>query len=420
MPENQAMMVGEKQYLSMIQLSTIEITSEGNVTAFSTPKDSVYADLFPTTGGNIMTHWDEETNLEMEGNLKEVFSSNNSIEFTISLNNHSFQCTAYQHAPQRALLHFKLIKIISNGKFEDTEERKIDDWLNLEHFVFKKTSMPIIVGLEDGRFLDVNDTALALYGYSWAEMMQLKTDDLRVNKTKSYAQLWEEVKTQKQIKFQSIHKKKDGTLMEVDIVANYFNYEGREVSCTFITDITERKSIEAALRRSNERYENASIATSDVVWEWDLTTDSNYYSQNFTRLFGHAINSLQYVIENSWRKNLHPEDKEHVLATEAEVVNGTNDKWEIEYRLKKSDGEYAIVLDRGFSIKDESGKVIKLIGAMQDITKRKEAEYEKIQLLTELAANNKELLQFSYITTQPEGTLDQFDIYLQKSRYHFY
>ena len=390
----------------MIQLSTLEITDEGELLSASTPSSSSLQHLLPAIGENIKKHWDEPTNLQLEGFLSRVFSEGYSIEFSILLHNQSFQCTAFNHLPQKALLHLKPISTSNEGDEKEaayltdlSEKIRMEERLKLVDFIFSKTSVPIIIGLEDGSFLDVNETALSLYGYTKEEMGKLTVNDVRLNSKKSYAALWAEIKTLKKVAFESIHKKKDGSLMQVEVIANYFKYGNWEVSCTFIADVTEKKRVEEALRTSNERYENASISTSDVVWEWDLTNDSNYYSANYTRLFGHPISGLEYGEDNCWRRNLHPEDKERVLEQEAEVVKGAADKWEVEYRLRKADGEYAIVLDRGFSIKDATGKVVKLVGAMQDVTKQKEKENERLILLTELVENNKELLQFSYITT---------------------
>ena len=280
-----------------------------------------------------------------------------------------------------------------------TEKKKALEQLELADFIFRKISTPIIVGLEDGRFLDFNQAALELYGYSREEMEMLETNDLRVKKSKSYSQLWGEVKAAKQLEWESIHMKKDGTVINVECAARFFVYGGMELSCTFIVDVTKRKRAEESLKRSNERYEYATMATSDAVWEADLESNTLYLSKNYSLLFGHEVKGYEDSEDNPWRRNVHPDDLERILNADQETIAGMHDKWQNEYRLRKKNGEYALVMDRGFAVKDENGKTVRLVGAIQDITARKLAEQEKEQLVNELTQNNMELKQFSYITT---------------------
>ncbi len=278
-----------------------------------------------------------------------------------------------------------------------TEKKKIDDWLNMEHFIFRKTSIPIIVGLEDGSFLDINDNAIDLYGYSKEEMLVLKTDDLRVNKTKSYAELWAKVKALGKIEFESLHLKKDGTLMEVDIVANYFKYGGREVSCTFITDITKRKAEENRLRL----MESVLVNTNDGV----LITEAEpidqpgpkimYVNNAFTKTTGYApeeiIGKTPRILQN--------EDTDR---KELDRLRTALKKWEpceITVSNSKKNGEKFWTNLRITPVANEKGWFTHWIAIQRDVTKEKEASVEKEKLLTELVENNKELLQFSYITT---------------------
>ncbi len=302
------------------------------------------------------------------------------------------------------LITYLNTKILFVSFVDITEKKKIEGRMNLVDFAFRKSSVAIFFTREDASFYDFNEAALSLYGYTKEEMAQLKVDDLTAAYKKedvalAWANLWASMQEKKTITFNSKHHKKDGSLIDVEIQVNYIEYENIKLNCAYIIDTTDKKRTEEALNRSIERYQYATTATSDVIWETDLLTHKLYLSNNFTSIFGHTTPKGQDMENSIWRQNVHPEDLKRIQETEAEVINGVGDRWEGEYRLKKADGTYAIVLDRSFAIKDENGKAIKMIGSMLDITQRKTAEIEKEHLINELILSNKELKQFSYITT---------------------
>ena len=137
----------------------------------------------------------------------------------------------------------------------------------------------------------------------------------------------------------------------------------------------ERVRAEEASRGSEERFKLAARATSDVVWDWDLVTDYIEWSDSMHRL----IRCLPEDIEPDftfWFSRIHPEDERPVLASLEAVIKSSEQFWSSEYRLRRNDGSYAYVLDRGYVVQDKAGKPVRMIGAMQDITARKESELE--------------------------------------------
>ena len=271
-----------------------------------------------------------------------------------------------------------------------TEKKKAEEKLKLVDFSFRNAATPILLLLPESYFFDFNDAMLDLLGYTREEFSPLTIADIDPSfDINSCHERWEEFRQIKRATFLHKLKKKDGRFVDVEIRNNLIVYGELEINFCFITDITEKKRTEEALRKSNERYENAAIATSEVVWEWNIEEDSNYFSPNFTKLFGHPINGLEYGEDNVWRRNLHPEDADRVLTNEGVAKKGLINKWEEEYRLRKSDGEFAYISDKGFSVKDEFGNVLKLVGAMSDITQRKEEE-NRLRLLESVVINTND------------------------------
>lgn len=160
-----------------------------------------------------------------------------------------------------------------------------------------------------------------------------------------------------------------GAAMWVGISA-YPSAEGLSV---YFKNITEQKKAQEALHISNQRYELASKATSDIIWDMDLKTKTIYWGEGFRKLFGHTF--IDEISDSeAWMRLIHPLDMERIQTSLQQVINSTQNNWAEEYRFLRADGSYAYVLDKGFLIRDENGKAVRMVGAMQDITQQKEAE----------------------------------------------
>lgn len=155
-----------------------------------------------------------------------------------------------------------------------------------------------------------------------------------------------------------------------------------EIQCVGI-DVSEWKKTQEALEESNARYEYVTRATSDAIWDWDLRTDEMYRGSGYQTLFGYSYKNVESR-GTFLEEHIHPEDKEDVLRNIEAVINGNKETWILEYRLRKSNGKYAFVQDKGILIRDKSGTPIKMVGAMQDISEGKIADKQK-QLHAEIS-----------------------------------
>jgi two-component system, cell cycle sensor histidine kinase and response regulator CckA len=152
--------------------------------------------------------------------------------------------------------------------------------------------------------------------------------------------------------------------------------DGQPVAmCGIGTDITERRRAEESLSESEERLRLATKATNDVIWDWDIVHDSQRWNDAGTAVFGWSDIVEHPQTAQWWLQRVHPDDRSRVDDGFGAVF-ASRDRchWQDEYRFLKADGTYAFVLDRGYVMRDEQGKAVRMIGAMLDLTGRKQAE----------------------------------------------
>jgi PAS domain S-box-containing protein len=148
------------------------------------------------------------------------------------------------------------------------------------------------------------------------------------------------------------------------------------------------KNTNKEIKESNERYDIVSKATSDTIWDWKILEDRMIWNKGIEGVFGYKQNQIGKS-SAWWFENIHPEDSIKMSIKLYSFIEQKTEKWQDEYRFKCADGTYKFVLDRGFILKDESGKAIRMIGAIQDITKQKEEE-QRLKLLETVITHTKD------------------------------
>jgi diguanylate cyclase (GGDEF)-like protein/PAS domain S-box-containing protein len=225
------------------------------------------------------------------------------------------------------------------------------------------------------RFVDVNNTACKLLGYSRKELLEMGPQDVlpvsRDELERSYDELIANPSVTGSLK--TDYRRKDGTLLPFESTRRVLR-SGDEWSIVAISrDIGERIGAEEALRKSNERFNLAVRATNDVIWDWDIATDELWWNDNLTKAFGYRRDDLDRT-RKSWYDLIHPEDRDRVVNDLHRLLELGGESWSDKYRLRRADGSYAFIFDRGHVIRDASDKAVRMIGAKADVTARKEAE----------------------------------------------
>ena len=175
--------------------------------------------------------------------------------------------------------------------------------------------------------------------------------------------------------------------------------------------------------QANERYNLAAKATSDFIWDLDITTGKlTSTGDGFGKLFGYKIDEAENA-NADWSKLIHPEDVQKVKEKQLNVFSKSNEfYWEDEYRFIKANGQYVYVYGKGYIIRDKSGAATRMIGATQDVTKHKEQvnEITRIQHNLDSLINNTKDMIWSISTdykiiTANKAYSDTIEIFTGKS-----
>ncbi|ERI93782.1 diguanylate cyclase domain protein [Clostridiales bacterium oral taxon 876 str. F0540] len=150
---------------------------------------------------------------------------------------------------------------------------------------------------------------------------------------------------------------------EEELKQNYFDLQNKEEE----------------LRISDERYRLALEGARDAIWDWDIKRNKAFTSSRWREMLGYTEEDIR-VDHLTWKKLIHPDDKERAFKAQRDHLEGKTPFYTSEYRLKMKNGEYKWVMVRGKALRDEDGNPIRIAGSQTDITERKDFE-EKINFM---------------------------------------
>jgi PAS domain S-box-containing protein len=247
------------------------------------------------------------------------------------------------------------------------------------------TREPVYVAdLEDGgRMFYANPAACAHYGLELEKLRTMRIPDWDpVFNMEVRADMWEQQKKGKLLRFETKHRLASGELIPVEVTSNYLLFDGKEYSAGSFHDIRERKAMEAALRESERNLIEAQRIARVGNWSRDLAGNLLYASAECRRIYGKGADQIVGTFE-SFMELVHPNDRQRIREAFAGIVQ-TGEPFQTDFGIIRPDGMRAVIRARGELVRDEPGNPARVIGTVQDITEQQRAEADRIELERQL------------------------------------
>lgn len=290
-------------------------------------------------GRRVWVAWSNQAILNEQGDLVEILSIGHDIT----------QCKEAEEALQR-----------SETKFRN---------------IFENSQVGIYrIRICDGLILNANQRYANLLGFdSPEEIIGLEhTIGYFVNPN-DRQQAIELLKRDREVRSGEVQmRKRDGTLFWA-LYSSYLNAADDYIEGV-VADISDRKRAEVALQTSEERLRLALTASNQGLYDLNIKTEEIVVNPEYPLMLGYDPATF-HVTKSWWIENLHPDDRESMVATYNAFVTGEVPNYQAEYRHRTQDGQWKWILSVGKVVTwNESGEPIRGLGVYMDIDDRKQAE----------------------------------------------
>jgi PAS domain S-box-containing protein len=292
-----------------------------------------------------------------------------------------------------------------------TERKRAQEALRRSEEKFAKAfrSSPIAIAVtrqSDGQIVEANEALLKLLRFRRDEVIGHTTLDLgiwvNVNDRAQFIQKLSSAGSVRDLEHRLYTK--DGAIVTIRVSAELLEFSGEPCLLSTLVDVTEQKRTEETLRQSEERLKRTQEIAHLGSWELDLVNDRLSWSDEVYRIFGLAPQEFKATYE-AFLETVHPDDRAAVDAAYSGSLREGRDTYEIEHRIERaSTGEIRTVHEKCEHVRDASGRIVRSIGMVHDITERRQAEEALRQSEEQFHRLFEDDLTGDFVTT-PEGQI---------------
>ena len=326
------------------------------------------------------------------------------------------------------LLAARLAAAINAKKLRESEAR----YRTLFH---DSRAVMLVIDGETGAIVDTNAAAVDYYGWSREQLLSMRITDLSTGSASEIQTEMQRARNLSQTNFELRHRRADGSVRDVEVFTGPLRMHGRDLLYSIVHDITERKHAQASLAAS-ERYrldEHAAVLKTQrearlaalnlmedavaarvraetaleearrtqkkleftlehsqiAAWELNLHDRRMTWSDNYQDIFGYHEGLPEWT-QATFLEHVVPEDRAAV-AQAFDRAEETHTNFDVEYRIRRADGEQRSIWESVIHHFDSEGQVVSMIGLVQDITMRKADEERLRHLAAELEQHQHHL-----------------------------
>jgi len=258
-----------------------------------------------------------------------------------------------------------------------TDRRRAEQALAQSQERFSKAfrQSPMLLTLSnanDHRYIEVNETFERITGWRRGEVIGRTALDLGLwVDSAQRVDVIERLLAEGSLRnLEARFRMRDGSMRIGQVSAEIIELDGQPCALGVIADITERKKAEEAQRESEARFRLVANTAPVLIWMSDTNKLCTYFNTPWLEFTGRSIES---ELGNGWAEGVHPEDFKVCLETYTKAFD-RRERFSMEYRLRRADGEYRWVLDIGVPRFKEDGSFAGYIGSCVDVTDRRAAE----------------------------------------------
>src|SRR5262249_27704494 len=205
--------------------------------------------------------------------------------------------------------------------------------------LFNSHPVPMwVYDTETLKFLAVNDAAIRSYGYTDAEFLEMTIGDIRP--VEDAHELFNEISVGLPdfgVTGTRRHLRKDGSTFDAEITSHEIGFAGRSARLVMAVDVTQRKEMEAALRKSEEHFRSLTENALDLIGIIDLNGTICYQSPSSERALGYAP---QELVGRRIFDFVHPDDLDGLHAAVNQIIGHPGVAYSAEYRFRSRDGSW--------------------------------------------------------------------------------
>ncbi|WP_299201564.1 sensor domain-containing diguanylate cyclase [uncultured Amphritea sp.] len=235
-----------------------------------------------------------------------------------------------------------------------------------------------VIDPQNSRILDANTCAWQDLGMSREQLLEHSVISLQqgVENEEHWAQIVEIVFASHPNAFTFIgrHYHQRGTSFPVEVYTSVIEFEGQPLFLSVARNLDRTSSQREEFRTRDARLTYALNEAVDGLWDWEIGSNEVFFSPQLKQMLGYLPHEMTPNLD-TWTQAVHESDRERVIAALNDHLEGRAGSYSAEYQIRKRDGSYIWVRDRGrICQQDDEGNPLRVVGMVHDITRSKDLE----------------------------------------------